>query len=129
MAQLPVEIWMIIAQEHLDEQSVKQLRLASTVHAQLLTPLLFEVLILKPDIDNLGKAIQIAETSLLARHVHALEIYSRVAPAFRFPSLKEFVRAHNNLKRKYPGLPVVDITVQPRLYYYSYLLTRAKQRA
>ena len=121
---------MIIAQEHLDEQSVKHLCLASTFYDQLLTPLLFEISTLKPDIDSLGKAIQIAETPLLARHIRVLEIHSHVVPELIYPANMEgFVQKHNDLEEKFPDLPMVDITMQPRLYYYSYLSIRAKQAA
>lgn len=83
---------MIIAQDNLDGESMKQLRLASTTLAQLLTPLLFEVLVMNPHVDNLEKAYKIAEIPLLARHVHVLEIYSRIAPEIRYPNMRDFVR-------------------------------------
>ena len=112
---------MTIAQDYLNGESMKQLRLTSTILAQLLTPLLFEVLVLLPDIDSLKKACKIAEAPLLARHVHVLEIFSRIAPSIRNSDIRSFVQTHLEMKREYPEMPVVDITVQPRQYYYSYL--------
>ena len=51
-------------------------------------------------------------------------------PKLTYPAnMEDFVQKHKDLKEKFPDLPMVDITMQARLYYYSYLSIRAKQAA